>query len=189
MKTLIVYGTRCGATAEISEEIAKVLREESLGFDVKVMNAKEEKIIDISEYQLVVVGSGLQMDKWTGEAEDFLKRFRKDLAQKKVAVFVSSALVPLYRRQGKTAEVERARKKYLEEKAASYSLKPIAMEIFGGVLDFNNMGFLDRKTLSWVKPSFEAAGFKETKPGVYDTRDWNEIKDWARKLILKAKYL
>jgi menaquinone-dependent protoporphyrinogen oxidase len=189
MKTLIVYGTRYGATAETSEEIARVLREESLGFDVKVMNAKEEKIKDISEYELIVVGSGLQLDKWTAEAEDFLKRFRKDLAQRKVAIFVSSAFVPLYRKQGKTAEVERARKKYLEEKAANYSLKPIAMEIFGGVLDFNKMGFLARKTLGWVKSSFEAAGYKETKPCVYDTRDWNEIKDWARKLILKARYL
>jgi len=187
LKTLIVYGTRYGATAEASEEIAKVLRE--AGFDVKVMNAKEKNIKDLSEYELVVIGSGLQINKWTSEAEDFLKKFQKDLAQKKVALFVSSAFVPLQRQQGKTAEVERARKKYLDEKAANYSLTPIAMELFGGVLDFNRMGFLARKTLGWVKTSFEAAGFKETKPGVYDTRDWNEIKDWAQKLILKARYL
>ena len=114
MKTLIVYGTRYGATAEASEEIAKVLRE--AGFDVKVMNAKEKNIKDLSEYELVVIGSGLQINKWTSEAEDFLKKFQKDLAQKKVALFVSSAFVPLQRQQGKTAEVERARKKYLDEK-------------------------------------------------------------------------
>ena len=189
MKTLIVYGTRYGATAQISEEIAKVLREESLGFDVKVVNAKEDEIKDIAEYELIVIGSGLQTGKWTGEAEGILKKFRKDLAQKKVAIFVSSAFVPVYRQQGKTAEVERARKKYLEEKAAEYSLKPIAMEIFGGVLDYNKVGFLARKAMSGVKPLFEAAGYKETKPGVYDTRDLDEIKDWARKLILKARYL
>jgi len=189
MKTLIAYGTRYGATAETAEEIAKVLREESLGFDVKVINLKEEKVKDISEYELVIVGSGLQMNKWTGEAEDFLKKFRKDLAQKKVAFFVSSAFIPLYRRQGKTAEVEQARKKYLEEKASDCSLDPIAMEIFGGVLDFNKMGFLARKTFGWVKSSFEAADYRETQPGVYDTRDLNVIKDWARKLILKARYL
>jgi menaquinone-dependent protoporphyrinogen IX oxidase len=44
MNTLIVYGTRYGATAGTSEEIAKVLQGE--GFDVKVVNAKEEKIKD-----------------------------------------------------------------------------------------------------------------------------------------------
>ena len=187
MKTLIVYGTRYGATGETSEEIAGTLREE--GFDVKVVNLKEEEIKDISEYEFIIVGSGMQMDKWTGEAEDFLKKFRKDLAQKKVAIFVSSALVPLNKIQGKTAEVDRAREKYLEEKAANYSLKPIEMTIFGGVMDFNKMGFLTRKTMSGMKPSFEAAGYKETKPGVYDTRDWNEIKEWAKKLVLKARYL
>jgi len=187
MKTLIVYGTRYGATGETSEEIARTLREE--GFYVNLVNLKEEKIKDISEYELVVVGSGMQIDKWTSEAEDFLKKFRKDLAQKKVAIFVSSAFLPLNKIQGKTAEVDRAREKYLEQKAASYSLKPIEMTILGGVLDFNKMGFITRKTLSWVKPSFEAAGYKETKPGVYDTRDWNEIKEWAKKLVLKARYL
>ena len=75
MKTLLVYGTRYGTTASTSEEIAKVLLAE--GFDVKVVNAKEEKIKDISPYDLIIVGSGIQMGKWTGEAEDFLKRFQK----------------------------------------------------------------------------------------------------------------
>jgi menaquinone-dependent protoporphyrinogen IX oxidase len=50
MKTLLVYGTRYGATASTSEEIAKVLQAE--GFDIKVANAKEEKINDISSYDL-----------------------------------------------------------------------------------------------------------------------------------------
>ena len=44
MKTLIVYGTRYGATTGTSEEIAKIFQGE--GFDVKVANAKEEKIKD-----------------------------------------------------------------------------------------------------------------------------------------------
>jgi menaquinone-dependent protoporphyrinogen IX oxidase len=187
MKVLIVYGNGYGATGETSEEIAKILREE--GFNVKVANLKEETIKDISEYELVVVGSDVQIDKWSDEAERFLKKFREDLAKKKIAIFVSSALFALSRIQGKTAEVDRAREKYLEQKAAAYSLTPIAMAIFGGVLDFNQMGFLARKTLGWVKSSFEAENYKETKPGVYDTRDWNEIKEWARKLVLKARYL
>jgi menaquinone-dependent protoporphyrinogen oxidase len=188
MKTLIAYGTRHGATAQTADEIAKTLREETFGFDVRVVNLKKEKIEDISEYEFVIVGSGLQSNKWTNEAEDFLKKFHKDLALKKVAVFVSTAFVPLYQRQDKTAEVEQSRKRSLEEKVAAYSLNPIAMEIFGGIMDFNKIGFLTRKTLGWTKSAFEDAGYKETKPGTYDTRDWTVIKDWARKLILKARY-
>ena len=187
MKTLIVYATRYGATAGTTEEIAKVLREE--GFDVKVVNAKDEKIKDISEYELVVVGGGLQMTRWTGETEDFLKKFQKDLAQKKVVIFVSSAMKSVLEREGKKEDLEKIRKTYLEDKAAKYGLKPIAFGLFGSIIDYNKMGLIARKTLGSFKTRFEAAGFKEIKPGVYDTRDWKEICDWAKNLVLKARYL
>ena len=87
-KALIVYGTRFGATASTSEEIAKVLRAES--FEVRVVNAKKEKVKNISDYDLVIVGSGMMMDRWTKEPEKFLGKFQKELAEKKVALFVSS---------------------------------------------------------------------------------------------------
>ncbi len=79
-KVLIVYGTRYGATASTSEEIGKVLRQE--GLEVRVVDAKKEKVRDIAEYDLVVVGSGIKIDRWTGEAEEFLKNFQKELAKK-----------------------------------------------------------------------------------------------------------
>ena len=159
MKTLIVYGSDCEATAEIAEEIAKTLRDG--GFNVKVINLSEERI----------------------------KKFQEELPKKKVAIFVSSALFTLSKIQGKKTEVDRTRKNYLEQKAAACSLTPIALTIFGGVLDFNKLGFLARRNLNWAKSSFAKEGYEETKPGVYDTRDWNEIREWARKLVLKARYL
>ena len=76
-KALIVYGTRYGATEMTSEEIADVFRKE--GLDVKVVNLKDEKADDISDYELVVVGSGIQIGKWTKEPEKFLKKFQKEL--------------------------------------------------------------------------------------------------------------
>ena len=107
IKTLIVYATRYGATAETAEEIAKVLREAI--FAVKVINAKEENIKDISEYELVIVGGGLQMSRWTSESEDFLKRFQKELMQKKVAIFVSSAMISIAERESKKEDLEKSR--------------------------------------------------------------------------------
>ena len=186
MKTLIVYATRHGATAGTAEEIAKILRQES--FEVKVVNAKEEKIKDISEYELVIVGSGLQMFRWTSEAEDFLKKFRNDLANKKVALFVSS-MKQVYEREGKKDELEKAWKRFLEDKATKYGLHPISMGMFGGVFDYNKMNIIIRKTMGAMKQQLEADGFKENPDGVYDTRDWREICDWAKTLVLKARYL
>jgi menaquinone-dependent protoporphyrinogen oxidase len=88
MKALIAYGTRYGATAGTSEEIAKILRDE--GFDTKIANLKEERIKDITPYDLIIVGSGMKMGKWVNEPEDFLEKFQKELNQKKLAIFVSS---------------------------------------------------------------------------------------------------
>jgi menaquinone-dependent protoporphyrinogen IX oxidase len=107
VKALIVYGTRYGATKGTSEEIAKVLREEK--FEVKLINAGEEKIKDISEYGLVVVGSGVACGRWVNEAEDFLKKFRKDFENKKLALFVSS-VEPIPKKEGDTAEVSKMHK-------------------------------------------------------------------------------
>lgn len=183
-KVLIVYGTRYGATESTSEEIAKVLRGE--GLDVKVVNAKKEKIKDISGYDLVIVGSGMQMAKWTAAADGFLNRFQKDLAGKKVAIFVSSAAQALFEHEKKTEEMEKARKQYLEDKAARFNLHPISMVIFGGVWDYNKMFFLFRKTLASFKTQIEAAGYKEIKPGLYDTRDWDAIRTWANELTARV---
>jgi menaquinone-dependent protoporphyrinogen oxidase len=183
-KVLIAYGTRYGATESTSAEIAKVLRE--AGLDVRVVNAGKEKTKDIGEYDLVIVGSGMQMGKWTGAADGFLNKFQKELSGRKVAIFVSSAAQALIEHEKKQDEIEKARKKYLDDKAVKYGLHPTSMVIFGGVWDYNKMFFLFRKTLASFKPKIEEAGFKEVKPGLYDTRDWEVIRSWARDMATKV---
>jgi menaquinone-dependent protoporphyrinogen IX oxidase len=180
-KALIVYGTRYGATASTSEEIADVFRQE--GLDVKVVNLKDEKVKDITEYELVIVGSGIQIHKWTGEPEKFLKKFQKELAKKKVALFVCcGSAEPIDEKEDKAKSIENARIKYLEEKAAKYNLQPIALGLFGGVYNFNNMSWFFRKAMSAVKPQLEEAGVPQTEPGLYDTRDINAIRSWAKEV-------
>jgi menaquinone-dependent protoporphyrinogen IX oxidase len=178
-KVLIVYGTRYGAAASTSEEIANVLREE--GLDVQVVNAKQEKVRDIAEYDLVIVGSGIQINRWTGEPEDFLKKFQKELARKKVALFVccGSASQPT---TTPPEEVEKAKTKYLDEKAAKYHLQPVALGFFGGVYNYNNMPWWGKKGMEMDRPRVEAT-YKQTEPGIYDTRDWNAIRSWAKELV------
>ncbi len=183
MKTLIVYGTRYGATASTSEEIAKILREAD--FDVNVINPKEEKVKDLSSYELVVVGSGLQMGKWTGEAEDFLKKHHHELSKKKLALFAST-LKSMPEREGKTEEVQKIRKTALEEKVLKYNLQPVALGFFGGVINFNKMNIIARKAIGFLKPQLEKDGFKEVQSGVYDLRDWEEIRTWTNELASKA---
>jgi menaquinone-dependent protoporphyrinogen oxidase len=183
-KALIVYGTRYGATEMTANEIADVFRKE--GLDVKVVNLKDEKVKKIGDYELVVVGSGIKINRWTKEPEKFIKNHQKELTKKKVALFVCcGSAEPIDEKEDKAASIERARKKYLEEKAAKYNLQPVALGLFGGVYNFNTMGWFFRRSMSAVKPQLEAAGFKETEPGLYDTRDLDAIRGWAKELAQK----
>jgi len=185
-KALIVYGTRYGAAEMTSRDIAGVFSQE--GLDVKVVNLKDEKVKDISDYELVVVGSGIQIHKWTKEPEKFLKNFQKELAKKKVALFVCcGSTEPLD--DGKTdkaTSIANARTKYLEEKAAKYNLQPVAMGLFGGVSNYNRVPWLFGKFMQSIKPQLEAAGIPETEPGLYDTRDMNAIRSWAKEVAQKV---
>ncbi len=184
-KALIVYGTRYGATEMTANEIADVFRKE--GLDVKVVNLKDEKVKDISDCDLVLVGSGIKIKRWTKEPQKFIKKFRKELVNKKVALFVCcGAKYPLEEKADKEKEIENARTKYLEEKAAEYDLQPVALGLFGGVYNFNKMGWFFRKSMSAVKPQLEAAGVPETEPGLYDTRDLDAIRGWAKDLAQKV---
>jgi len=185
LRGLIVYGTSFGATKGTSEEIARILREEN--FDVKIVNAQEEKVKDISEYKLVIVGSSLANCKWNSQAEDFLKKFQKDFEHKALALFVSS-IAPIAEREGNTEEIAKLRKIALEDKVSKYGLKPLMTGLFGGILDYNKMGFLARKGMEIAfKSRLQNTGFKEVQPGVYDLRDWDEIRSWTRELAKKIR--
>jgi len=179
-KILIAYGTRYGATTSTTEEIAKILRDK--GFEVKVVNLKKEKVQDINEYDLVIIGSGMKMEMWTSKAKAFLKKFSSELKKKKVAIFVSSGGRALMEYKGERDEIVRINKKYLEDKASKYDLNPISMTMFGGIWDYNQMGKIYRKFLEAERENFIPAGFKETEPGVYDSRNWDEIRIWANEL-------
>ena len=185
MKGIIIYGSRYGATKETAEKIAKILQAEN--FDLKVVNAKVEKVKDISEYELVVVGSGIACNKWVTEAEDFLKKFHRELGHKKLALFVSS-VKSIAEKEGNTEEVVKMRKAALDDKVSKYHLKPITLGFFGGIIDFNRMGFLTRKGMEAAfKSPLQRHGFMETEPGAYDLRDWDEIQGWAKELAKKLQ--
>lgn len=179
---LIAYGTRYGATASTAAFIADLLRKES--FEVNVVNLKEQKNADFTPYDLVIVGTGLQFGRWTGEVEDYIKGNLPALSQKKVAFFVSSMKTVL-EREGKTSNLEADRKMEIDNKLAKLNFNPMSIGFFGGVIDFNKMNPITRKMSGSMKKRLENAGFKENA-GVYDLRNWEEIESWTKDLAKKV---
>ena len=174
MSALVVFGTRYGSTAKIAEEIGAVLGDE--GFKVRVVNAAKDTISDISEFDVVIVGSGIKMGKWTKETLNFLKKFEADLSQKKVALFVSCG----YSRE--PDKVDEARENFLIKVADRYpSIKPVSLSLFGGVFSFDKYGFAERLVFRGIKKELEKQGIETKKP--YDFRDWETIREWTRSVI------
>jgi len=92
IQVLIAYGTRYGATTSTAEEIAKVLQDE--GLEVRVVNLKKEKIKDITNYELVIIGSGMKMEMWTSKAKTFLNKFSSELKKKLSLIHISEPTRP-----------------------------------------------------------------------------------------------
>lgn len=180
-KALIVYGTRYGATASTSEEIAKIFRQN--GLDTQVVDAEKEKIRDLNGYSLVVVGSGIQINRWTGAPEKFLKKHQKEIANKKVALFVCCGAASTGTEDAEKAE--EFKNKYLNEKAAKFGLEPVALGFFGGVYNFNKVPWWARKAMEADRPRVEASA-KQVAPGIYDARNWDAIRSWALELAQKV---
>ncbi len=87
-KTLIAYETKGGATEESARKIAEVLRSK-FQIEVDLVDLKEQKVLDLTQYKNVVVGGGVRMGRVYSKAIKFLEN---DFTGKKVAFFVSSYL-------------------------------------------------------------------------------------------------
>ena len=173
-QVLVGYGTRYGSTAEVAERIGKVLREN--GLTVRIVDIKEEDPpSDLSDFDLVIVGSGILAGRWTKEPIEFLKKNKEILAEKDVALFVVCA----YAANPETRHD--AFENYLVAVGKDLDpITPISLGFFGGVIDFSKYNFAIRALMKrMVKSNAEDREVSE----YMDLRDWEEIESWAKSLV------
>ena len=151
---LVAYATKHGSTQEVAEAIAATLREHAL--EAEVQPASEVRALD--RYGAVVLGAPLYSGRWHGDASRFLKRHRTALSERPVAIF---ALGP----RSAAEEERRGSREQLDRALAKASwLAPVAIEVFGGVIDPAKLRFpFNRMPAS-------------------DARDWTAIRAWASNL-------
>ena len=150
-KILIAYVTKGGVTEEVANVIAGVLRDK-YSFEVDIVNLKDNKSPNISQYRNVIVGYGVRMQKVYGEALKFLETDFKD---KNVAVFVSSIEV------GDPKGYEGAVQKYIKNTLEKYPhVKPVATEVFGGRISILGRTLIDKRDMTKVSAWAEELGKK-----------------------------
>jgi menaquinone-dependent protoporphyrinogen IX oxidase len=153
-KTLIVYQTKSGVTADSARKIADVLRSK-YQLEVDLVDLKEQKTPDIAQYKNIVVGSGVRAGRVYGKALKFLEN---DFADKNVAFYVSSSWA------GTPGSYENAKAKFVENTLAKYpKINPISTEAFGGRIRYLRKTMVDNTDLAKVEAWAEELGKKFTQ--------------------------
>ncbi len=154
---LVTYGSWCGSTAEVAEEIGKVLSEG--GWEVDVLPAGKAKQVD--RYQAVVVGTAIRAGRCRGDVTKFVNRNEPALDRVPVAVFSVGLQM-----QEDTPDNREKALAFL--KPITGSVEAVSVGLFGGMVDGRRASF----PMSFI--------LKRMPQG--DWRDWNAIRAWARDL-------
>lgn len=158
-RVLIVYASRAGSTAEVAKTIERTLKESGVAADALTT----ADVRNPGEYNAVIVGSAIRMGKWLPEAVDFVKKHHDRLAKVPTAYFVVCNTMKV-----DTPENRKKTLTYLDPVRTGFGdIQPVDIGLFGGVIDFKKLSFVDR---SMLKMKGVAEG---------DFRDWTAIKKWA----------
>lgn len=188
-RILVTYATMAGSTAEVAQAVAETL--EARGAEVDVLPIREAP--DPAGYDGVVVGGPMIMG-WHREAHGWLKRHRKTLQGRPLAVFVLAmsltdtgvsavdgvALTLDGRLPKPPAQPGRLsfRERYARPDRyvrpileAARPARPVGVGLFGGRLEYGR--------LKWWAVLFAMLVIRAPAG---DKRDWDAIRAWAETL-------
>jgi len=141
-KSIVIYGTKYGSTREVAQAIA-----DGLGADIAGASTEP----DIREYDLVVIGSPIYGNDYYYTVMDYIKAFRSDLKQKKIAAFITAAAdwIPQPGLTGEYDETLPTQHEYAEGLGQLTGGDVIACRGFGGRLVPEQLDEADRAMLEW----------------------------------------
>jgi menaquinone-dependent protoporphyrinogen oxidase len=165
-KILVTYTSRTGWTVGVAEVIGKTLSENSARVDVLPMR----EVKDLSAYDAVVAGSGINGAAWRPEAMQFIRDHQSELKRKPFAAFLVCMTLAMKNGEQYRSHVAT----WLDPVSAL--VRPVSKGLFAGGLDIRKV------------PTFkDRLGFRMSVLfGVWkegDHRDWNAIRAWAGQLM------
>ena len=165
MKILVTYTSRTGWTVGVAEAIGKTLAESGAQVDVLAMR----DVKDLSAYDAVVAGSGINGAAWRPEAMQWIRDHQSELKRKPFAAFLVCMTLAMKNGENYRGHVST----WLDPVSAL--VRPVSKGLFAGGLDIRKV------------PTFkDRLGFRlSVLFGVWkegDHRDWNAIRQWAMEL-------
>ncbi|MDF1540292.1 MAG: flavodoxin domain-containing protein [Candidatus Thorarchaeota archaeon] len=173
-KVAICYGSRYGTTTEIVHEMVKAAEEADASVEVFELKKKQPDSVD--NYDLILIGSGIQAGQWTKEPLKFMVSNLESLSNRKVALFVVCGDA------GNPELCDSAQRDYLDAIAAKYpGISPVSTGFFGGMFDFKRYNFAVRTLVKSIVKKRTPKG--EEVPEIIDYRDWDKIKEWTKNVV------
>ncbi|MEM0448448.1 MAG: flavodoxin domain-containing protein [Methanomassiliicoccales archaeon] len=178
MKALIAYGTKYGSTARVAEEMGRVLAEK--GAEITLMDLRRSDHHAMEDFDLIVVGSCINMHNWTKRARRFLMENSTALSKRNLAMFACCIDIVLF-----PSKKEQLEKEYVKDVAAEFGIdKVMSMRLFGGEVDLSRYGFFDATLAkSYIRNEKNEVRLQESKDRL-NFQDWKEIRDWAASLAM-----
>lgn len=138
-KTLIVFGTRRGTTADTAQVIGETLtlkcHHKVEMTNVKAIRKYKKKL---SEFNNIIVGSSIVSGRWVSKAMRFLRK--QAFSNQNVAVFVTAGgTLNKSAREGipRDQVIKEAIQKYIDRYQSTFKFKPVAKAAFGGNVQRN----------------------------------------------------
>ncbi|MBN2092337.1 flavodoxin domain-containing protein [candidate division KSB1 bacterium] len=128
MKTLIVYTTSHGCTEKCAFKIKG-----KLSGEVEIIDLKKSKIINLSQYETVIIGGSIHAGRIQGRVQKFAKQNLAALLQKKLGLF----LCCMEENENARQQFDNAFLPELREHASAHGL-------LGGEFNFDKMNFFER---------------------------------------------
>ncbi|MHA2099451.1 MAG: flavodoxin domain-containing protein [Candidatus Kariarchaeaceae archaeon] len=176
-KVLIVYGSRYGSTEEIANKISNLLTGKQ-EFIVTLLNLKRTKTSDcpsITDYDGILIGSGIRIGKWTKEAKNFLIECKRQMSK-------DNPIIGIFVTCGYAADPKfypKAIRLFIEKMIQKVEIKPNIFDAFGGVFDYSKKSkknFIDRKILDWGARDLN---LDVKHDSINDFRDWKQIENFT----------
>lgn len=181
---LLVVASRHGGTRGIADRIAEVL--ESEGLHAAVVSPAAAKDVGLAD--AILVGSGVYMGSWLGDAVEFLESHSSTLGARPVWLFSSGPLkgstaekpgAPLEEALGPAEGPGSGGRRKVEELAARIHAR--GHKIFYGAFDPTDPPKAISERFVRMMPAF-----KGVLPAC-DFREWDEIDAWAREIAGELK--
>ena len=156
MHVLLTAASKHGSTAEIAAAIGRRLFDEGMA----VTAAEPNEVTHASDYDAVVVGSGVYAGHWLEPAKRFVERLRDQLVERQVWLFSSGPIgdPPVPREDAvEVAEI-------IEQTGAREH------KVFAGCIDKNKLGFGEKTIV------------RALRVPVGDYRDWDDVSEWAAEI-------